>query len=65
METAIRLAEAMGFWGWLAVIAVAAIVAECISKWNRMEIKHAERMAKIAAGQDPGDESTAYKEDEV
>lgn len=65
METAIRFVEAMGMWGWIAVIAVTGITAECISKWKRMEIKHAERMAKIQQGLDPGDETKAYKGDEV
>ena len=65
MDNVIRLVEAMDFWGWIAVIATVAIIAECITKVKRMKIKHAERMAKIEAGQNPGDENAAYKGDEV
>jgi hypothetical protein len=65
MESLIRLVEAMDFWGWIAVIAVGAIAIEGIVKVKRMKIKHAERMAKIRQGIDPGDETEAYKKDEV
>jgi len=36
-----------------------------VVKVKRMRIKHAERMAKIQRGIDPGDESEAYKKDEL
>jgi len=65
METVIRLLEAMSFWGWIAVIVIGAIAIEGIVKVKRMQIKHAERMAKIKQGIDPGDETEAYKKDEV
>ncbi len=45
------------------VIGIVAI--EGIVKVKRMKIKHAERMAKIQQGIDPGDETEAYKKDEV
>ncbi len=65
METLIRLVEALEFWGWITVIAIAALTIEGIVKVKRMKIKHAERMAKIEHGIDPGKESEAYEEDEV
>ena len=69
MDNLIRLVEAMPFWGWMAVIsigvAIGAIAIEGIVKVKRMQIKHAERMAKIQNGIDPGDETEAYKKDEV
>jgi hypothetical protein len=65
METLIRLLETMSFWGWMAIIVIGALVIEGIVKVRRMQIKHAERMAKIQQGIDPGDETEAYKKDEV
>ncbi len=65
METLIRLLEAMTFWGWMAVIVVGGLAIEGIVKVKRMQIKHDERMAKIAQGIDPGDETKAYQKDEV
>ena len=65
METVIRLLEAMSFWGWIAVIVIGAVAIEAIVKVKRMQIKHTERMAKINQGIDPGDETEAYKKDEV
>ncbi len=69
MDNLIQLVEAMSFWGWIAVIAVGGIVGgtaiEGIVKVKRMQIKHAERMAKINQGIDPGDEAEVYKKDEV
>jgi hypothetical protein len=65
METVIRLLEAMDFWGWIAVIVLGAVAIEGIVKVKRMQIKHTERMAKINQGIDPGDETEAYKRDEV
>ena len=65
METVIRLLEAMSFWGWIAVIVVGSVAIEGIVKVKRMQIKHAERMAKINQGIDPGDEAETYKKDEV
>jgi hypothetical protein len=65
METLIRLLEAMSFWGWIAIIVIGALAIEGIVKVRRMHIKHAERMAKIQQGIDPGDETEAYKKDEV
>ena len=65
MGTLIQLVEAMSFWGWMAVIVIGALTIEGIVKVKRMQIKHAERMAKIQNGIDPGDESEAYKKDEL
>jgi len=65
MDTLIRLVEAMDFWGWIAVMVVGGLAVEGIVKVKRMRIKHAERMAKIQQGIDPGDETEAYKKDEV
>ena len=65
METIINLLEAMPFWGWITIIAVSAIAIEGSVKVRRMQIKHVERMAKIKQGIDPGDETEAYKKDEV
>ncbi len=65
METLIRLLEAMSFWGWIAIIVIGILAIEGIVKVKRMQIKHAERMAKIKQGIDPGNETEAYKKDEV
>ncbi len=46
-------------------VVIGAIAIEGIVKVKRMQIKHAERMAKIHQGIDPGDETEAYKKDEV
>ena len=65
METVINLLEAMSFWGWITIIVIGALIVEGVVKVKRMQIKHAERMAKIQQGIDPGDETEAYKKDEV
>ena len=65
METVIRFMEAMSFWGWIAVIVIGGLIVEGVVKVKRMQIKHSERMAKIQQGIDPGDETEAYKKDEV
>ena len=65
MDAVIRLVEAMGLFGWLAVIVVGAVAIEGFVKVKRMQIKHTERMAKIQQGIDPGDETEAYKKDEL
>ena len=65
MEMLIRFVEAMGFWGWIAIIVIGCVAIEGIVKVKRMRIKHAERMAKIQQGLNPGDEAEAYKKDEV
>ena len=65
MDNLIRLVEGMSFWGWMAVIAIGAIAIDGILKLKRMQIKHAERIAKIKQGIDPGDETEAYKKDEL
>ena len=69
METLIKFVEALEFWGWITImvigVVVGALTVEGIVKVKRMQIKHAERMAKIQQGIDPGDESEAYKKDEV
>jgi hypothetical protein len=69
MDNLIRLVEAMPFFGWIAVISIGVVIGavgiEGIVKVKRMQIKHAERMAKIKHGIDPGDETEAYKKDTV
>jgi thiamine monophosphate synthase len=65
METLINLLEALSFWGWIAIIVIGGLTVEGVVKVKRMQIKHAERMAKIQQGIDPGDETEAYKKDEV
>jgi hypothetical protein len=69
METLIHFVEALEFWGWMAIIVIGVVIGalaiEGIVKVKRMQIKHAERMAKIQQGIDPGDEAEAYKKDEV
>ena len=50
---------------WLAIIVVSAIAIEGYVKVKRMQIKHTERMAKIQQGIDPGDETEAYRKDEL
>ena len=65
MDAIIRLIEAFGFWGWIALIAITAIIAQTVIVFKKMNIKHDERMAKIANCQDPGCEEKAYKEDEL
>ena len=65
METVINVLEAMSFWGWIAVIVIGSVAIEGIVKVRRMQIKHTERMEKIKQGIDPGDETEAYKKDEV
>lgn len=65
MESVIRLVEAMGIWGWIAIVVVVGIICEAVVVMRKMQIKHDERMSKIASGMDPGDEVEAYKKDEV
>ncbi len=65
MDTVIRFVEALEFWGWIAIIVIGSVAIEGIVKVKRMQIKHSERMAKIQQGIDPGDETEAYKKDEV
>jgi hypothetical protein len=65
METFVDLLEAIPIWGWGAVIVIGALAVDGYVKIRRMQIKHAERMAKIQQGIDPGDEHEAYKKDEV
>ena len=65
MDTLINLLEALPVWGWIAIIVIGGLIVEGVVKVKRMQIKHAERMAKIQQGIDPGDETEAYKKDEV
>lgn len=65
MDTFINLLEDLPFWGWIAIIVIGGLIVEGVVKIKRMQIKHAERMAKIQQGIDPGDETEAYKKDEV
>ena len=67
MENVIRFVEALGFWGWITIMAVSCVIVgvgiDAYVKVKRMQIKHAERMAKIQQGIDPGNETEAYKKD--
>jgi hypothetical protein len=65
MDTVIRFVEALGVWGWIAIVILGGLAIEGTVKVKRMQIKHAERMAKIQQGIDPGDETETYKKDEV
>jgi len=65
METFVNVLKALPLWGWGAVIVIGALAVDGYVKIRRMQIKHAERMAKIQQGIDPGDETEAYKKDEV
>ena len=59
MDKVVELVKEMGLFGWIAVIAVAAIVGQTVIVIKKMNIKHSERMAKIANGINPGDEDAA------
>ena len=65
MEMLIEFLQDMPFWGWITTIVLGSVAIEGIVKVKRMQIKHAERIAKIQQGIDPGDEAEAYKKDEV
>jgi hypothetical protein len=65
MDTVIDFLQDMPFWGWITIIVIGSVAIEGIVKVKPMQIKHAERMAKIQQGIDPGDENEAYKKDEV
>ncbi|MBN2589709.1 MAG: hypothetical protein JXA96_07595 [Sedimentisphaerales bacterium] len=65
MEKFIELLQAMPFWGWITIISVGTVAIEGYIRIRSMQIKHTERMAKIKHGIDPGDETEAYKKDEV
>ncbi len=67
MESIVELIRSFGFFGWILVIVVFSIVFGSIRRgvvaMYRMRIIHAERMAMIEAGDDPGDVEKAYKSD--
>ncbi len=67
MESVSDLIRFLGFFGWILIIAVFGIVfgttSQSVVTIFRMRIKHAERMAMIGAGDDPGDVEKAYKSD--
>ncbi|MCP4709529.1 MAG: hypothetical protein GY869_12955 [Planctomycetes bacterium] len=65
MDNFINLIEAFDFWGWIAVIAVVAIICQAFIVIKKMSIKHEERMAQITQGITPGSEDDAYKSDEL
>ena len=65
MEMLIEFLQDMPFWGWITIIVLGSIAIEGFVKVKRMQIKHAERIAKIQQGIDPGSEAEAYKKDEV
>ena len=65
MEMLVDFLQDMPFWGWITIIVLGSVAIEGIVKVKRMQIKHAERIAKIQQGIDPGDEAEAYKKDAV
>ena len=65
MDNMIQFVEALGFWGWFAVMAIGGWIVAAVVVIRKMQIKHVERMAKINAGIDPGDEVQAYEQDSV
>ena len=65
MDSIVNIIEAFGLWGWIAVIAVVAIISQAVIVIKKMSIKHDERMAQIAQGMTPGSENDAYKSDEL
>ena len=65
MDALMEFLGDMPFWGWITIIVLGATAIEGIVKVKRMQIKHAERIAKIQQGIDPGDEAEAYKKDAV
>ncbi|MHC4356903.1 MAG: hypothetical protein ACYS0H_29745 [Planctomycetota bacterium] len=65
MDAVFEFLQDMPFWGWITIIVLGATAIEGVVKVKRMQIKHAERIAKIQQGIDPGSEVEAYKKDEV
>jgi len=65
MDALIHFVEALEFWGWITILVVSGVAIEAVVTVRRMQIKHAERMAKIQHGIDPGSETEAYKKDAV
>ncbi len=56
MESVIDLIRSFGFFGWILIIVVVGIITRSVRTMYRMKIKHAERMAMIEQGDDPGGE---------
>ncbi len=56
MEMVIDLIRSFGFFGWILILGVVGIVTQGVVTVFRMRIKHAERMAMIEHGDDPGGE---------
>ncbi len=69
MESVIDLIRSFGFFGWILIVAVVAIAfgttSQSVVAVFRMRIKHAERMAMIEHGEDPGDIEKAYESDKI
>ena len=69
MESIIDLIRSFGFFGWILIIAVVAIVfgttSQSVIAVFRMRIKHAERMAMIEHGENPGDIDKAYEVEKI
>jgi len=65
MESLIRLVEAMGFWGWMAVIACTAIVVEAVVKIKIKRMKYQtvlserDQVVDKDSDKDSGDEKVA------
>ena len=65
MESVVDLIRSFGFFGWILIIVVVGTITRGVVTVVRMRIKHAERMAMIEQGQDPGDVEKAYESDKL
>lgn len=43
MATVVEIVEAMGFWGWMAVIACTAIICEAVVSIKKLQIRSKEK----------------------
>ena len=43
MATVVELVDAMGFWGWMAVIACTALVCEAVVSIKKLQLKGKEK----------------------
>ncbi len=65
MESVVDLIRSFGFFGWILIIVVVGTLTQGVVTVVRMRIKHAERMAMIERGDDPGDVEKAYESDKL
>ncbi len=43
MSYVVEIIDAMGFWGWMAVIACTAIICEAVVSIKKLELKRREK----------------------